>query len=129
MIANRTVTKAEELVVLFSRPSSPTGTVMSSGFEELQGQRFDLIINGTAASLQGEVPPLPDLVLKPGGSCYDMMYSDRPTAFVKWGKQHGAEKSVDGLGMLIEQAAESFYLWRDVRPETAPVIEALRADK
>ncbi|MCK5092000.1 MAG: shikimate dehydrogenase, partial [Gammaproteobacteria bacterium] len=88
--------------------------------------QFDLIINGTAASLQGEVPPLPDSVLKTGGSCYDMMYSDQPTAFVKWGNQHGAKKSVDGLGMLIEQAAESFYLWRNVRPETGPVIEALR---
>ena len=122
VIANRTVSKADELAELFTSDD----TVTSSGFEELQGQQFDLIINGTAASLQGEVPPLPDSVLKTGGSCYDMMYSDQPTAFVKWGNQHGAKKSVDGLGMLIEQAAESFYLWRNVRPETGPVIEALR---
>lgn len=124
VIANRTVSKADELARLFSTPSK--GTVTSSGFNELEGQQFDLIINGTAASLQGEIPPLPDTILKPGGSCYDMMYSDQPTAFVKWGEQHGAEKSVDGLGMLIEQAAESFYLWRNIRPETGPVIEALR---
>ena len=125
VIANRTVSKAEELARVFSKSYSIKGSVMSSGFEELQGQQFDLIINGTAASLQGEVPPLPDTVLKSGGSCYDMMYSDQPTAFVKWGKKQGAEKSVDGLGMLVEQAAESFYLWRNVRPDTGSVIEAL----
>lgn len=125
VIANRTVSKAKELANLFSSKEK----ISSCGFSDLQGQQFDLIINGTAASLQGEVPPLPSMILKSGGSCVDMMYADEPTAFVEWGKQHGADQSVDGLGMLVEQAAESFYLWRNVRPETEPVIEALRGDQ
>jgi shikimate dehydrogenase len=125
VIANRTVSKAEELAGVFTLKD----TIEACGFDQLEGQQFDLIINGTAASLQGGVPPIPETVLKPGGGCYDMMYSDKPTAFVEWGNQHGAGKAMDGLGMLVEQAAESFYLWRNVRPETAPVIEALRLDK
>ena len=65
-------------------------------------------------------------VLAPGSICYDMMYGDQPTAFQRWGQAHGAAQSVDGLGMLVEQAAESFYLWRGVRPQTTPVIAMLR---
>ncbi|MGD8557929.1 MAG: shikimate dehydrogenase, partial [Chromatiales bacterium] len=87
---------------------------------------FDLIINGTSAGLSGRVPAISAGCLKPGGWTYDMMYSDEPTAFVRWGLEHGAAKALDGLGMLVEQAAESFYLWRGVRPETAPVIRLLR---
>ena len=124
-IANRTVEKAFAL----ARDFSDLGQVSASGFAELSGCQFDLIINGTAAGLSGEVPPIPDDVLKPGGACYDMVYSDKPTAFVKWGKQHGAAVSLDGLGMLVEQAAESFLYWRGVRPETATVMMVLRPEQ
>jgi len=124
VIANRTVAKAEALCEKFS----DYGKLSASSFEALKGESFDGIINGTAASLQGEVPPLPDNILNNNSWCYDMMYSNEPTAFVTWGKEHGANQSVDGLGMLVEQAAESFYLWRNVKPNTVQVINLLRAD-
>jgi len=92
----------------------------------LQGQSFDLIINGTSASLQGQLPPLPDGLLVDGGWCYDMMYASTATVFVQWAQSQRAAFALDGLGMLVEQAAESFYLWRGVRPETAPVIQQVR---
>jgi len=124
IVANRTADKAVDLAKQFST----FGDVFGCGFDALEGQQFDLIINGTAASLEGEVPPLPDDVIYEGGSCYDMMYSAEPTAFQVWAKAHGAVQALDGLGMLVEQAAESFTLWRGVRPETAPVIATLRAE-
>jgi shikimate dehydrogenase len=123
VIANRTAERAVEL----ARAFGADGPVHGGGFDALAGERFDLIINGTAASLQGELPPLPERSLQPGGCCYDMMYGDRPTAFMEWGRAHGAGRLLDGLGMLVEQAAESFLLWRGVRPQTAPVIDRLRA--
>ncbi|MEW6645940.1 MAG: shikimate dehydrogenase [Pseudomonadota bacterium] len=122
VIANRTVAKAEELAAAFA----DLGTVRASSFAALAGQQFDVVINGTAASLQGEVPPLPDGILAPGAVCYDMMYGKEPTAFLRWAMAAGAAQSADGLGMLVEQAAEAFYLWRGVRPATAEVIAALR---
>jgi shikimate dehydrogenase len=124
VIANRTPERAHELAADFAK----LGDVSGAGFDDLAGQQFDLIINATAASLQGEVPPLPDDCCASGAWCYDMMYAAEPTPFMLWGQQHGAAHSVDGLGMLVEQAAESFYLWRGVRPQTAPVIEALRKE-
>ncbi|SCZ64311.1 shikimate dehydrogenase [Thiohalomonas denitrificans] len=123
-IANRTVARAEELASAFAS----MGTVNGCGFDDLKGRQFDVIINGTAASLQGEVPPLPDTVLGKDGACYDMMYAARPTAFIQWARRHGATAAHDGLGMLVAQAAESFFIWRGVRPETGPVIEALRRE-
>ena len=121
MIANRTVGKALELCLRFS----DLGQVSSCGFTELAGRQFDLIINATAAGLSDDaVPPLPEGVLAANGWCYDLMYSTEPTAFVRWGRERGAIQSVDGLGMLVEQAAQSFYLWRGVWPETSPVIES-----
>lgn len=122
VIANRTADKARDLVLRFSdlRP------VSGCGFAELAGRSFDLIINATAAGLQDAVPPLPEGVLAADGWCYDLMYGSKPTAFVRWGQEHGAARSVDGLGMLVEQAAESFRLWRGVWPETGPVIAGLR---
>lgn len=123
VIANRTADKARELAAEFAAFGAPEG----GGYPALEGRQFDLIINGTAASLHGELPPLPDGVLAADGWCYDMMYGAAPTAFVRWAREQGAARALDGLGMLVEQAAESFYLWRGVRPQTAPVIAELRA--
>ncbi len=122
VIVNRTPDRAHDLAEDFSK----LGDVSGVGFDDLSNQSFDLIINATAASLQGEVPPLPDTVCAENCWCYDMMYSAEPTPFVRWGEQHNASKSVDGLGMLVEQAAESFFLWRRVHPETKPVIQSIR---
>ena len=122
VIANRTIARAEDLAQLFAG----LGDIEPCGFAELAGRRFDVVINGTAASLAGEVPPLPEELFRPGALAYDMMYADRPTAFMQWARQHGAERVCDGLGMLVEQAAESFFIWWDKRPETGPVIAVLR---
>jgi len=122
VIANRTPAKAIEL----ARKFSTLGRVEGCGFAELEGQSFDLVINATAAGLQGTVPALPADIIQPGTCCYDMMYGDEPTAFVRWAREGGAAQAVDGLGMLVEQAAESFFLWRKVTPDTGPVIRALR---
>ncbi len=124
VIANRTPDKAYDLADRFGA----LGTVRGCGLPALEGQQFDLIINATAASLAGELPPLPPDLLKEGGSAYDMMYGAEPTPFLKWARQHGAASCMDGLGMLVEQAAESFSLWRNVRPETKPVIETIREE-
>jgi len=121
VIANRTVSKAEALAELAANEK-----VTACGFDEIAGQQFDLIINGTAAGLSAEVPPIPDDCLARGGWTYDMMYSTEPTAFVKWGQAHGAAKALDGLGMLVEQAAAAFKIWRGVAPDTESVIAALR---
>lgn len=114
LIANRTRSKALELAEAFMS----YGPVTGSGLEELKG-RFDLIINATSASLRGERLPLPDGIIGKEGCCYDMVYSAESTPFLEWAKDQGVKRTLDGVGMLIEQAAESFYLWRDVRPDTA----------
>lgn len=121
VIANRTPDKAVALAHAFS----DLGDVSGCGYHELGEQRFDIVINATAASLQGELPPLPDTLLTDNAVCYDMMYG-KITPFMQWASEHGARHVLDGLGMLVEQAAESFFIWRGVRPDTAPVIEALR---
>ena len=123
LIANRTVEKAE----LLAKDFADLGTISACGFAQLAGEKFDLIINGTSASLSGELPPLPDHILHDQATVYDMMYSAQPTPFMQWGKQQGAARCLDGLGMLVEQAAESFYIWRKIRPDTAPVIDKIRA--
>jgi shikimate dehydrogenase len=125
VIANRTPDKARLLADQFAE----LGSVSACGFRELGGRRFDLVLNATAASLSGELPPLPDDLLAPDSCCYDLAYGGRPTPFVLWGKAHGAAISTDGIGMLVEQAAEGFFLWRGIRPETAPVIQTLNADR
>ena len=122
VIANRTAEKAVELARLFC----DLGHTEGCGLDAVAGQSFDLIINATAASLSGAVPALPAEVVTANSWCYDMMYGDKPTTFMDWAGQLGAARCMDGLGMLVEQAAESFYLWRGVRPDTAPVIQALR---
>lgn len=122
-VANRTAEKARELAGLFE----DAGNVEGSGLDELDTEHFDLIINATAAGLDSEVPAIPPSLIGEHSCCYDMMYGNPPTAFVNWARNHGAALAVDGLGMLVEQAAESFYLWRGVRPDTPPVIAALRS--
>jgi shikimate dehydrogenase len=121
VIANRTVAKAEELAAAFGAK----GKVHASDFAGLRG-RFDLIVNATSASLNDDVPPVSGAVIGASTLAYDMMYAKEPTAFMRFAAQHGAAVR-DGLGMLVEQAAESFSIWRGVRPDTAPVFAALRA--
>ena len=121
VIANRTEARALELAQHFSSLAVP---VSASTFEQLH-QTFDVIINATSASLSSDLPPVPDAVFGPATLAYDMMYSARPTIFMQHALQRGAQVR-DGLGMLVEQAAESFYIWRAVRPETASVYQWLR---
>lgn len=121
VVANRTVAKAEVLAELFQT----FGHISASAIEQLAGE-FDLIINGTAASLQGSMISLPAGLVGTHTWCYDMMYSADVTPFNQWAKSQGAAKQLDGLGMLVEQAAESFYIWRGVKPQTQPVISAIR---
>lgn len=123
-ISNRTPDKAKDLADDFS----DAGNVKGGGYDAIEGLKFDVVINATAASLQGELPPLPDALLNSNASCYDMMYSAKPTPFMQWAQTHKASKVLDGLGMLVEQAAESFSIWRNVKPETKSVIENLRKE-
>lgn len=124
VIANRTVDKALQL----SKGFAEFGYLLGCGYDMLGEQQFDLIINGTSAGLKGDLPPLPDSLINPEGTtvCYDMLYGAEPTPFMQWASERAAQVS-DGLGMLVGQAAESFALWRGVRPETAPVIASLRS--
>lgn len=122
VIANRTLSKALQLAKGFAE----MGYLLGCDYEMLKGQQFDLIINGTSASLAAQLPPLPDGLLAAQACCYDMMYAAQPTVFLVWAKQQGAASVADGLGMLVEQAAESFRLWRGVSPNTAPVIAGIR---
>ncbi|TBW56473.1 shikimate dehydrogenase [Marinobacter halodurans] len=121
VIANRTVAKAEALAELFAGEVPVT----ACGFRDPK-DAFDLIINGTSASLQGDLPPLDSSVVGPETITYDMMYGPGLTPFNQWARDLGAERVIDGLGMLVEQAAEAFACWRGVRPETSPVMAALR---
>jgi shikimate dehydrogenase len=121
IIANRTLEKAQTLAKAFEG----AGTVFAKRYEDLAGHRFDIIINATSSGLSDELPPLPDGLFKPGALAYDMMYG-KETPFLKFARAQGASVIADGLGMLVEQAATSFALWRKVRPDTQPVLEALR---
>ena len=122
LIVNRTAERAEQLAGEFSDIAPLQG-----GAYSLIGERqFDLIINATSAGLSGEMPDLPSTLLTERSCCYDMVYGAEPTPFMRWAAQHAAWAVSDGLGMLVEQAAQSFYIWRKVRPETRPVINQLR---
>ena len=121
VIANRTQPRAIELAQQFSHSSVP---VLPAAFDQLD-QCFDVIINATSASLDSALPPVPDGVFGPQTLAYDMMYGAQPTIFMQHAARQGAAVR-DGLGMLIEQAAESFFVWRGVRPDTAPVYQWLR---
>jgi shikimate dehydrogenase len=122
VIANRTSAKAQQLALAFGAQ----GSVIGLGYEALQDVSFDLVINGTSASLVGKMPDLPEGVLAPHALVLDMVYGAEPTPFMNWASARGAARVADGLGMLVEQAAESFYLWRGVMPRTVPVIRSVR---
>lgn len=121
-IANRTVERAEQLASEFA----DLGPVVACGFDWIDTP-VDLIINATSASLHGELPPLTPTLIRAGHTiCYDMMYDKDTTAFNRWAQAQGAARTLDGLGMLVGQAAESFYLWTGQRPDSTPVMQALR---
>lgn len=122
LIVNRTAERAATLAGEFGDIASLQG----GGYEAIGDREFDLVINATSAGLTGEVPDLPGSVLTERSCCYDMVYGPAPTAFMRWAAQHTAWAVADGLGMLVEQAAESFYVWRGSRPDTRPVINQLR---
>ncbi len=125
IIVNRTAGKAETIAGEFAG----IGNISSCVYDELPNQQFDLVINATSASLSAELPPLPDGLLAEHGSCYDLAYANQPTAFVKWGHSQQAVHSLDGLGMLVEQAAEAFFIWRGIRPQTADIIALLNNER
>ena len=122
VVANRTFARAQELVQSFPAAAP---VLKAAAFDDLSGQ-FDVIINATSASLSADLPAVPATLFGPQVFVYDMMYAATPTVFMQWAAQHGACVR-DGLGMLVEQAAESFFVWRGARPDTAPVYAALRA--
>ncbi|MDJ0711660.1 MAG: shikimate dehydrogenase [Woeseiaceae bacterium] len=123
LIANRTVGKAEIIADHFKR----WGPVASSSFDDIPvDQKYDLIINATSAGFKGEAPPYPSSAVSPETICYDLSYGLTPTPFSVWAREHGAAQSVMGWGMLVEQAAESFNIWRGVRPDTAPVLKQMK---
>ena len=124
LIANRTAARAIELAQAFA----DLGPVQGCGFDELPGTPFDVVINGTASSLGGEALPLPAGCVEAHSFCYDMGYAPDDTPFVRWAQQRGITRAVMGLGMLVEQAAESFWLWRGQRPDVAPVLAALKVE-
>jgi shikimate dehydrogenase len=123
-IANRTPDSARTLAAQFSQ----IGPVRAMAAGELAGTRWDLILNATSASLSGELPQLDAKILDAQCLCYDLAYGQRPTPFMAWAAAHGAARSVSGLGMLIEQAAEAFFQWRGRRPDTAPVRALLNLE-
>ena len=131
MLANRTHAKAEQL----ARDFAALGPVASCSLDALQApgaalpEPFDIIINASSAGLHGAMPTLPAALLRPQGFCYDMVYGPQADAFLTWARRAGASRAVDGLGMLVEQAAASFHIWRGVYPAGAAVIRALRDER
>ncbi len=127
VIANRTVEKALELAQSNQHQPDAAHTVVSGhSYADLSGQHFDLVINATSSSISDSLPPLPDGVFAAGSLAYDIMYGKGLTKFLAFAEEQNAHRLADGLGMLVEQAAASFYIWRGVRPDTRPVIAALR---
>ena len=121
-VANRTPERAVKLAERFC-----TQHVQGGGYDTVGASTFDLVINATSASLAGVLPPLPRDCLDPRAVCYDLHYGDRPSVFMIWAEHEGASKVLDGWGMLVEQAAESYFLWRGVRPDTAALVAAHHA--
>jgi shikimate dehydrogenase len=122
VIANRTRERAAALLEHFGSGLP----LRSAGFDELESlPPFDVMINATSAGLHGELPPFPGSLVRAQSFCYDLVYSVNETPFVTWARRHGAAHAAQGWGMLVEQAAESFFVWRGVRPDTAPVRKQL----
>jgi shikimate dehydrogenase len=122
VIANRTPDRAAALAAAFT----DLGATQGVGFEDVGAEPFDLIINATSASLSGDMPPVPTSAVGPATVCYDLAYGRAATAFVDWARAHGCRQALQGWGMLVEQAAEAFRLWRGVRPATSTVLAALK---
>lgn len=121
-IVNRTVEKAQQLAVAFSKE----GNIEALSFDDIPKKAMDIVINGTSASLSGQLPPLPVEIIAADTACYDMMYAKEATAFLAWAQQQGSLKLADGLGMLVGQAAEAFHIWRGIKPSTVEVIDQLK---
>jgi shikimate dehydrogenase len=122
VIANRTAARAQDLAGAFAK----LGPVQGVGLNAISGGPFDLIINATSASLSGDLPPMSNAVIGPETVCYDMAYGKTDTPFVQWALKRGCARAVQGWGMLVEQAAESFRVWRGVKPATGLVLTALK---
>jgi shikimate dehydrogenase len=123
VVTNRTPERAQALAAAFE----DLGTIRGCGFSDLSIGTFDLVINATSASLAGDVPSIPADVIGATTTCYDLSYAKTETPFTRWSSKHGCDRAVQGWGMLVEQAAEAFCLWRGIRPETAPVLAAITA--
>lgn len=122
-IANRSLDRANAL----ARDFTSFGKIEVVSYTQISNESYQLIINATAAGLSQQLPPIPASLLNPAGVCYDMMYNlNKATDFVEWSTSRGVKHSFDGLGMLIEQAAEAFYLWRGLRPDTSKIMAILR---
>jgi shikimate dehydrogenase len=121
VVANRTLDRAQTVAEAFTE----LGNITACALNEISNEPFDLVINATSSNLLGDAAELPNVQFTENGGCYDMSYGLPENPFLAWGQQHGAQWGHDGLGMLVEQAAESFFIWRGVRPETASVIQSL----
>ena len=126
VVANRSLDKAQTLVHNHQTFASEHGVELHASGLDHCGEEFDVVINASSSSLLGSEIPVAPRVLRPGGLALDMMYGAAAQGFIQWAQRHGAQGR-DGLGMLVEQAAEAFALWRGVQPQTAPVLAALRA--
>ncbi len=123
-IANRNVDKAHQLENAFQH----AGNIRASSYSEIGCLVYDIVINATSASLTNTVPPIPPNCVSAQSICYDLAYGNEPTVFMNWAKTQGIKQIYDGYGMLVEQAAESYYQWRDYRPDTGKVFQRLRAN-
>jgi shikimate dehydrogenase len=127
VVANRTATRAEALVAAHATLADRQGCMLRARDLAEPGRRFDVVVNASSSSLAGSTLPVPAGVLRDGALAVDLMYGPAAGPFLAWARAHGAVGR-DGLGMLVEQAAEAFWLWRGVMPATAPVLAALRAE-
>ena len=125
VLVNRTVSRAKSLERKFENKLH----IKAYSYSEFSDRAFDIIINGTSLSLSKELPPISNRNIKKNTFCYDLMYSDNGTVFTEWAVENGASEAIDGLGMLVEQAAESFMLWHGIKPDTRSVIKFLRDSK
>ena len=121
-VSNRTLPRAQSLGEYFAR----LGPVSARSYGDLAGQTFDIVIDATSSALSETMPPLPDGIFAAGSLAYTMIYGLGDTPFRRFAQRQGAAKISEGLGMLVEQAAESFFVWRGVRPDCAPVMDLLR---